>query len=118
MDQSDLRIGDIAGRREDDERWSRPVVRAVRKLPCGGTKYKLTFHAVPKPRRKPVHFITDKRHFAGVKAADTKLWNQAKALVGHVQRNIMLERWEAASKWNLRLAIWLNKLFGREDELP
>lgn len=118
MDKSDLRIGDIAGRREDDERWSRLVERGSRKLPCGGTKYKLTFRASPKPRRKPVRFITDKRHFAGVKAADTKLWNQGRMLVGHIQRNIMLERWEAASKWNLRLSIWLNKLFGREGELP
>lgn len=104
------------GSRRDHGKW------VSRKLPCGGAVY--TFRGVRKPKvnpgRKGRYFITDKRHFAGVKAADTKLRHQAKALVGRVQRNILLERWEPASKWMLRLAQWIDKQFGwdKDGRLP
>ena len=77
---------------------------------CRRDHGRLRHYSYAKPLRK-----SPKR---GTPARSTKLWKQGKGYVGHIQRNIMLHRWEAASKWNLRLAIWLNKLFGRPKELP
>lgn len=92
-------------------------VISEKKLPCGGTK--LTFHGKPKPppksKRKRYGPISDKRHFAGVKAHDTKLRRQVAGLVGRTHRAILLKQWKPASNWLWHLAVWIDKQFGWTD---
>ncbi len=60
------------------------------KLPCGGTK--LTFVGSPMPGRSTEdkrmfqHPISDKRHFAGVKAATTRLINETVRRIKEARR--------------------------------
>lgn len=56
--------------------------------------------------------ITSRLIARPARQSDKKRREQAQRLIGRVQRNILLERWEPASRWMLRLAQWIDRQFG------
>lgn len=62
--------------------YHRPRIVRTEGLPCGGTRFVFTGHGRQPPRALHHHLhrryrpISDKRHFAGVKAARTRLVNR------------------------------------------
>lgn len=89
-----------------------------KKLPCGGARLRVTgTRPKTRPKRGRRHYgpISDKRHFAGVKAHDTRLKRKVAGMIGRVQRNVVLKRWKPVSKALLELATWLDDYFDWGD---
>ncbi len=85
-----------------------PGIRET-KLPCGGTK--IAFVGRPMParstaaQRRLLRPITDLRHFAGLKAADTRLRNQLHGLMARLKRTLQQQGRVLPAGWEEEKAV-------------